>query len=94
MAAEAAEDARTEVATAVCVNKFVNSANANAHLAALKDASSWERDSVIEEGGWSTIKGYDGDLSDVAYVCGDELAAMETLPIATTTPVAATADEI
>ena len=94
MTATAAEEARTEVAAAVCVNKFINSANASAHLAELKAASSWERDGVIEEGGWSMIKGYDGDLSKVADVCGDQLASMEALPQAATTPAAAETDDI
>lgn len=94
MAATAAEEARTEVAAAVCVNKFISSADAGAHLAELKAASSWERDGVIEDGGWSTIKGYEGNLDNVADVCGDQLASMEALPEAAATPVATETDDI
>jgi hypothetical protein len=93
MAANAAEDARTEVAAAVCVNKFVASANAGAQLTTLKDASSWERDGLVEEGGWSTIPGLD-KLDDVAEVCAERLVAMEALPAPVATEAVAETDDI
>ncbi len=94
MAIDAAEDGRTEVAATVCVNKFVASANAGTQLATLKDASSWERDGIVEEGGWSTIPGLDADLDEVAEVCADRLVAMETLPAPGAQDPAAATDEI
>ncbi len=94
MAANAAEDARTEVAAAVCVNKFVASANAGAQLTTLKDASSWDRDGIVEEGGWSIIPGLDAELDDVAEVCADRLVAMESLPAPVATEAVAETDDI
>lgn len=90
----AAEEARTEVASAVCINKFVRSANAAQQFTALKKADSWERDGLIEEGGWSKINGYDGDLSEVAEECADQLASMEALPTVPSTTTAAEAEDI
>jgi|GEM_PF-1710872 len=63
MAARAAEDAREQLVASICVNRFVNSPNAAATFAKLKEARSWERDDIIEEGGWITIEALDEQIA-------------------------------
>jgi hypothetical protein len=80
MAKMAARDARAELAAAVCVNKFVSAANAAESLAKLKDASYWQRDDLIEEGGWTKLAGMDSGVPGAADLCVDKLVAMENPP--------------
>ncbi|HET7412654.1 MAG TPA: hypothetical protein VFJ18_08315, partial [Pararhizobium sp.] len=60
----------------------------------IKDASSWNRGDIIDEGGWATIKGVDADIPGVADACAEQIAAMDALPVAggTDTATAATAE--
>lgn len=80
MAQTAAQDGRTKLASALCVNKFVASANAATAFTELKDASSWNRDDIIEKGGWAKIEGVDAEIPGVADACAEQIAALETLP--------------
>lgn len=89
MAADAARDARLQVVSALCVNKFVSADNAAARLAKLKDASTWDRDDMIEDGGWTTIAGLTEETNGAADACAEQLTAMDQLP-AKVTPAAAT----
>lgn len=92
MAARAAEDAREQLVASICVNRLVNSPNAAATFAKLKEARSWERDDIIEEGGWITIEALDEQIAGAADVCAEEIIAMESLPARTAEPNAAAAE--
>lgn len=93
MAESAGEDARAQLAATLCVDNFVSSANAATIFAELKEASSWDRDDIIEDGGWATLEGnveiVDGSLD----LCAEQIVAMESLPVTETTQTAAAEDE-
>ena len=80
MAYSAAQEARSELATSICVRRFVTSPGADVQLAQLKDTSFWKRDEFIADGGWSKIRGLHKNISDVASACASELFALEELP--------------
>lgn len=91
MAETAAQDGRTKLAAAVCVDNFVASAD-TAAFKKLKDANSWDRGDIIDKGGWSKIEGVNSDIPGVANACAEQIAAMDALPpVATGTPVNETA---
>jgi hypothetical protein len=76
MVADATEQARAEVAAAVCVEDFMQAADAGVHLTSLKEISrSWEREDFVEEGGWAMIAGEEYD--DAAELCAERLMDME-----------------
>lgn len=82
MAETAAEEARTQLAASVCVEKFISSPDAATTLAELKETDSWSRDDFITDGGWVTLTGMDEPVDGSADLCADTLAEMET-PAAT-----------
>jgi alpha/beta superfamily hydrolase len=56
----------------ICVENFRHHANAEANLAELQKASSWEQATYIEKGGWAKMPG--GGLSTgVAAACAEIL---------------------
>jgi hypothetical protein len=76
MVEDAATQGRAEVAAVLCVENFMRGADAGTQLASLKDTrSSWQRENLIEEGGWATIGGQDYD--DAAELCAERLIDME-----------------
>jgi hypothetical protein len=75
MAADRAETAVVGVLTPICVEKFQHQANASAKLAELNKVSSWDRESLIEKGGWATVPGSDTPNSAVARACADRLGS-------------------
>jgi hypothetical protein len=80
LAEKAARDARAELVASVCIEKFVAQSDATAKFAALKEASSWQRDKFIEEGGWAMLLGMEKAVPGAASACADQLTAMENLP--------------
>lgn len=78
MVEDALEQGRAEVAAAVCIERFMKEADAGVQLASLKEQSSWQRESFIEDGGWSTIGGKAYD--DAAELCAERLVEMEPPP--------------
>jgi len=78
-------DARTQLAARFCVNKFAAGPDAVAQFAKLKKTKSWERDELIEEGGWASFPGVDGRVLGVADACAKQLANMDDLPSITQT---------
>lgn len=80
MAEEAAEDARAQLVATICVDKFVSAPGAANNLVELKEASSYQRDSFIQEGGWSNIEALDEPITEAADLCAERLAEMEGLP--------------
>lgn len=77
LADNAAEEAQTKLASSVCVERFMRAPDAAAQLAALKEESTWSRDTFIQDGGWTTFKGYDRAFSDAAEACADTLVEMQ-----------------
>ena len=76
MAADAADQARAETAAAVCVEEFMQQADAGVQLASLKEiSSSWGREDFVEEGGWAMIA--DKEYADAAEFCAERLITME-----------------
>jgi hypothetical protein len=76
MVEDAAGQGRAEVAAAVCVENFMQGADAGTQLASLKDTrSSWQRENFVEEGGWATIAGEEYDAA--AELCAEQLIEME-----------------
>lgn len=80
MADSARENGRAELAAQLCVNQFVAAPGAAAELAALKEASSWERDNFVEDGGWAVLAGNVAVIDGSIDLCAEKLAAMEALP--------------
>jgi len=87
--AEARTAGRAELAATICVARFVDAPDAAVQLAALKDASSWNRDDTIDDAGWTTPLGVEKPVSGAAKLCADKLVAME-LPIEQAADVPAT----
>jgi hypothetical protein len=80
MVSQAREDARENLVANLCVSKFAASTGAAAKFAELKDASTYQRDDLIEEGGWATIDGLKEQVSGAADLCAERIAEMEELP--------------
>jgi hypothetical protein len=74
MAADRAETAVVGVLTPICVEKFQHQVNAPAKLAELNKVSSWDRESMIEKGGWATVPG-SAPNSAVARACAERLGS-------------------
>ncbi|WP_205602569.1 hypothetical protein [Chelativorans alearense] len=82
MAAQASQDAREQLVASICVESFISNPNAARNLIDLKEASSYQQDDFIEDGGWITLAGLkeEEQVSGAADVCADRLVAMEGLP--------------
>jgi hypothetical protein len=77
--AERLAGARAEAATVsalapICVSQFKASPKAQASLATLKQAQSWEQADYVRSGGWATMPGASGEPSrEVAAACAEAL---------------------
>jgi hypothetical protein len=79
--AQAQERADTAVANAlapICADRFMHDANASGHLVELNKASSWERASLVEKGGWAVLPGSTTAASGVARACAEILEKPKT----------------
>jgi hypothetical protein len=74
MAKERAQTAVVDVLAPICVERFQQQADAPAKLTEFNKASSWDRRSIIEEGGWATPPGTATPNSAVANACAERLA--------------------
>lgn len=75
--AEAATNARHELATAVCVKRFMQAADAAPRLEKLKQAIWHERDELVSAGGWATMPDRKEPSIVLAELCASELAELE-----------------
>ena len=73
MAADAAANARTQLAADICVERFAKGADAAAQLAALQKSDSWTRDTFIEKGGWATLAGMKEPVDGAAELCAERI---------------------
>ena len=76
MATQRAEAAVVAALAPICLEKFRHRADAPAKLVEFNKVSSWNRRSVIEEGGWATMPGSDTPNSAVASACGEKLGSL------------------
>jgi hypothetical protein len=77
MAEDAAAGARSELAAAVCVDRFKAGGDASAQLAALKGMSGWDRGSFVEKGGWAIMPDETKTTNKAAKLCADHLAELD-----------------
>ena len=80
MASDAAGTARAQLAATACVTLFNQGPDAVAQLAALKNASSYQRGEIIAKGGWVTMPGSTDPVRGAADICVEKLmnAALKT----------------
>jgi hypothetical protein len=78
MVAEAADNARNQLAAAVCADKFLRADNAGARLAKLNDAGWYDRNELVAKGGWATMPDRKEPDSAVAGMCASLLADKKT----------------
>jgi hypothetical protein len=88
----AAEDAVADLAASICEHRFLLAPDAGVQLSALKEKSSYQRHTFVEEGGWVTFAGAEKPVAGAGELCADRLMEAE-VPVAAAPPVAeATAD--
>jgi hypothetical protein len=74
---EAANNARHELAAAVCVHQFMARKDAASTLVKLKEAGWWDRNELVSKGGWATMPDRQEPNPIVASMCAARLAEME-----------------
>jgi hypothetical protein len=75
MAQERTQTAVVAALSPICVEKFQGQqADASAKLVELQKASSWDRRSIIEKGGWATTPDNDSSNSAVVIARAERLA--------------------
>lgn len=80
MADQSARDARAQLAATVCVERFTNGPDARSRLSTFHQTSTWQRDNVLEQGGWVTMPGMAAATDGAADICAERLAAMPEPP--------------
>jgi hypothetical protein len=73
MVSQAATSARQELATAVCVGKFMAAKDPAGRLAKLKSQTWWDRGQDIAKAGWATMPDRKEANTDVATMCATRL---------------------
>jgi hypothetical protein len=71
--AKAADDARAELAAAVCVDEFMQADGSKARLAALGQLSWYERSERVASDGWATMPDRKEPNTVVAIMCATRL---------------------
>jgi hypothetical protein len=78
MAGTAGDNSRYELASVICVEKFLDAPDAQAQLAALKAIdSSYAQRQFIEKGGWATMPSKDKAARQTADLCAKVLSNLE-----------------
>jgi hypothetical protein len=77
MVADAATNARHELAAAVCVEDFMAGKDAAKVLVKIQDAGWWERSELLAEGGWVTMPDRKEPNTAVAAMCSAKLSEMK-----------------
>lgn len=75
-AEQAANDARHQLAAAVCTEEFMRAADARARLEQIKKAVWYERDRIVSAGGWATMPDRKEPNVVVAGMCAAQLAEL------------------
>lgn len=74
--AAAAESARYELAAAVCVDGFMDAANARDRLAGLQKLTFYARSEQVAKGGWATMPDRKEPNTNVAISCASRLSEL------------------
>jgi hypothetical protein len=78
MAQDAGDDSRYELASVICVEKFLAAPNAKAQLTELKAIdSSYRQRQFIDEGGWATMPGQEKGARQTSEICAAVLDELE-----------------
>jgi hypothetical protein len=78
MAGTAGDTSRYELASVICVERFLEAPDAQAQLTALKAIdSSYRQRQFIEEGGWATMPSREKAARQTAELCAKVLANLE-----------------
>lgn len=81
-AADAADESRTDLAAAVCVQNFLAGDDAREKLAELQAVtSSFQQRAFVEEGGWAVMPDSDGASRQAATLCARMLMALEPMEL-------------
>lgn len=80
MTKRSALEAQQELLSALCVSRFVSSTDAATNLRDLKEAASWARLEIIDQGGYADIALYDGEGNIGISDCAERLADMKQIP--------------
>jgi hypothetical protein len=86
MVSQAAERARHELATAVCVEEFTQGTDAAAQLEKLKSTIWYQRDDLVAAAGWATMPDRKEPNRTVAGMCASRLAELQPQALAESTP--------
>ena len=79
LAEQRADSAVVTALTPICVEKFQQTGDATANLAALKQiTSNWEQGNFIEKGGWATRSGASSPDYQLARACAEKLIQAKT----------------
>ena len=76
MSAQAAQDAKAQLAAAYCVSRFDAAPDASTKLAALQHTESWDRSDFIDKGGWANMPWVKQPIEGVADLCAQKLTAL------------------
>lgn len=78
MAQDAGDASRYELASVICVEKFLAAPNAKAQLAELQAIdSSYRQRQFIDEGGWATMPGQEKGARQTSEICAAVLDKLE-----------------
>jgi hypothetical protein len=78
MAGAAGDTSRYELASVICVERFLDAPDARAQLTALKAIdSSYAQRQFIEDGGWATMPRNDKPARQTADLCAKVLSSVE-----------------
>ena len=73
MSAQAAQNAKAQLAAAYCVSRFDAAPDASTRLAALQHTASWDRSDFIDKGGWANMPWVKQPIERVADLCAQKL---------------------
>lgn len=84
MAEEAADRARARLVANVCVQRYISADRFASRFIELKNAVTFKREDLIQDGGWTTLPGVDEPVPGAARLCANELARMNVpnIPVA------------
>jgi hypothetical protein len=92
MAQTAGDDSRYELASVICVEKFLAAPDAQAQLIELKAIdSSYAQRQFIDAGGWATMPGQEKGARQTAEICA---AVLDKLELATAAGVEGTVERV
>lgn len=83
MTRNAVTSAEAELASNICVERFIGAPDAEVNLRQLKAAKSWDRGALIEKGGWVQFSMMTQGVPGAASLCANKLAEIESIAAVT-----------